>query len=208
MEKKIVIVPGVGFQSDTNTYNSFAKKISEGSGCSTELFYWHHSYPTPSFNLSYELARIFIAECLLDFQYVLMHEQDIVLPDADYYIGHSAGSLMILSKTTKPSIIMGSPALLIEKLNESNNILGSFSSRVLNRENNSTNRERMVDILNIVNAYDVLAYPLSWANVKNVNVKGSSFLPSSYNPVTAHTSYWNSKDSIKATINQIKDWGN
>jgi len=201
MKKKVIILPGVGFQSTLEVYNSFANEIKSGVDIETEIFLWQHSMPFPSFNLAYESARVFLTEVLLDFQYILLRTNEIVLPEADFYIGHSAGSIIMLFKTDKPSILMGSPALIIDKLSEARRISELLPSIVAKKDGSTGDT-----ILNIYNRYDVLGYPLGWDNVRNFSFSENPLSVNTYNPLMAHTSYWKNKTVINTVRSQLKEW--
>jgi hypothetical protein len=203
---KVVVIPGVGFQKGVRTYEDFAASVTKGLNCETEIYYWQPTTPIPDFKLPLEAVRKFVCDVILDFQFVTMDEQKINLPPADVYIGHSAGSVMALCKSKTPCIIMGSPALLIENLKEQSLRTKSANQQIyinlLANMKGDVNRP----IVNFVNEYDVLAYPLKWLNVENVLFSGKVVNPFSYFPITAHGSYWTSKLVSKTINEKLKQW--
>lgn len=188
--KKIVIIPGVGYQKDTSKAKELGKNIQERFNCEYEVFNWDHtgvkifeSRTIAAKNLAFKPLRDFLIEAILDFEYALKYMEDIDVPVADYYIGHSAGSFFAMAQN-KPSTIMGSPFAIIKYMPK-----GTVErSRVIAKMMN--NREL---VLNLINEYDVLAYPVEEPIVDNVCFKGGFFNPLTYFPLTAHTGYWTNK---------------
>lgn len=191
---KIIVLPGVGFNKSTEVYNAFANKVSKGLNCECSVHYWEHDWNIPDLSLPYDNFRDYVAEVILDFQQVVRHAFDMNIPEADYYIGHSAGSILSLVQL-KPCIIFGSPAALVEVVNEKNDTDVRIKS--------STDS---IPILNIINKYDLLSYPLNWDNVNNVYLSGSVFSPTTYFPLSAHIFYWRSDKVIYEIVNAIEKW--
>lgn len=203
---KVVVIPGVGFQKGVETYENFAASITQGLNCKTEIFYWQPATPIPEFKLPLEVIRKFVCDVMLDFQFVTMDEDQINLPLADVYIGHSAGSIMALCKSKTPCIIMGSPALVIENLKEQTRRMNSDSQEFYAMLLASMQGDKNRPIVNFVNEYDVLAYPLKWLNVENVLFSGNVINPFSYSPLIAHGSYWKNKFVSKTINDKLKQW--
>jgi hypothetical protein len=208
---KIVIIPGVGYQTGTKSYSYFGDKIKSQCSCEYEIFYWNHDFNKvtsdqktifktfsdelkSNTNISYNALRSNIVEILQDFEYALKFGASISVPSADYYIGHSAGSLFALSQD-KPCAIMGSPAGILKCLPTSSNVNNLFVSSIIDNDK---------PILNLVNKYDVIAYPLASVQARNVYFSGSSLNPSSYFPFSAHAGYWESDFVINETLKHIK----
>jgi len=202
---KVVIFPGVGLHEDEHKYDSFLDTI-RASGFDVEVNWWRHSWPLPSFNVdvSYNIIRKWAYEVILDFQQVVRHAFTMQVPEADYYIGHSAGSVVALAQS-KPAITFGSPAILVEILNDGqrldNGSCDELPFQVMFREAN-TNKK----IFNVINTRDVLAYPLYYNGVENYYYSGPWWKLSTYNPVTAHTEYWEDKKVAQKMVERLQQW--
>ena len=204
---KIIIIPGVGYQTDVDKHNYLGEEIKKKINTDYEVFNWNHdSVPANLTNqftdvkkrmdkqlpdekaLAYNSLRRYIAEAILDFQYAIKYGSTIEIPEADYYIGHSAGSLFAIAQN-KPATIMGSPYALVKygpkDFMDDNGFLAQISL--------NTN-----PILNLINEYDVLAHPIYEGMFLNKFFRGSWLNPFTYFPLTAHTSYWESKFVIKS----------
>jgi hypothetical protein len=144
-------------------------------------------------NLPYKKARDFFAEVILDFQHVLRYSESMEIPEADIYMGHSAGSIIALHQD-KPCITFGSPAMLIESLQfaEYNELEGCLC------------KDRPV--LNVVQTKDIIAYPLNHDDVEDFFFKGCIINPLSYSPLAAHRAYWHDKKVLKKVVKTIKEW--
>jgi len=197
---KIVVLPGVGFhlQKTKEKHARFAKRISEGLGCDCEMFYWEHRWDIPDVDFPYKSIREFVAEVILDFQKTVKDAPSMKIPEADVYIGHSAGSIMALLQM-KPSVIFGSPASLVETLYEGDDVCKEIIEMF--------ELDCNAPILNIINKYDLLSYPLEWNNVENVIIKPSIFNPASRLPVYSHHYYWKDKRVADKIVETIKKWG-
>ncbi len=196
---KIIIMPGVGFQSDKETYENFASKIRDGLKCDAEMFYWKHSREMPDIKLPYEDIRKWGYEVILDFQQVVLHAFDMPIPKADYYIGHSAGSVLALAQKQASSVIFGSPAILVEcihKSKDNNDFNNMLFSSIVSQKN----------ILNIINKYDQLSYYLDLPNVDNYVYSGPWYSPNTYNPIHTHLNYWKDPKVIDKIIKTIDTW--
>jgi len=192
---KIVIFPGVGDDEVRPSHKYFANELEKGLGCETEVFVWENGHDHPVITLPFKDTRNFVCEVILDFQHVVIHAKEIKVPEADIYIGHSAGSILALAQN-KPCVIFASPAALVELIYEDEAV--KTYKDVMNGTENK--------VLNIVNKYDVIAYPLDGTNVENYEYQGGWFKPLTYFPVTAHIHYWRSKKVIKKIIETIKGW--
>lgn len=197
---KIIAMPGVGFQSDKSTYENFIKKIGDELDCEAEMFYWRHDWNIPDIKLPYEDIRKFGCEVILDFQQVVLHAFDMQLPKADYYIGHSAGSILALAQKESSSIIFGSPAVLVECIHRSKNGESNFQTNLLESIKSQRN------ILNIINKYDQLAYYLDLPNVQNYVFSSPWYNPNTYNPVYAHGCYWKDQNVTTMIVQTIDKW--
>jgi len=193
---KIVIFPGVGSDRVKPSHEYFAGKLRDGLRCDTEIFIWENGHDHPQTNLPLKDVRNFVCEVILDFQQVVVHALDMKVPDADVYIGHSAGSILALAQD-KPSVIFASPASLVELIHDNNLEAKKFNDIIRRNKSN---------VLNIINKYDVISYPLDGNNIENYEYSGSWCNPLSYFPVTSHIGYWRSDKVIKKIIKTLKDW--
>lgn len=192
--KKIVLIPGVGFHEDLHPYDEFLKRFRDEFGCDTEIFNWNHEWNMPrDTDLSFMGLRNLVCEVILDFQQIVRHCYDMEVPPADLYIAHSAGSILALLQKNTPCIIFGSPAALVENIKD----------RYMELYAKMIKAQR--PILNLINTTDVIAYPLSWANVENYYYK--PLIPNPLSLVTAHTSYWKNKKMVNKMVATIKQWG-
>ena len=164
------------------------------------MFYWQHDREIPDIKLPYVDIRKFGYEVILDFQQVILHAFDMEVPKADYYIGHSAGSILALAQKDSSSVIFGSPAILVECISKSKSNESDFNAKLLRSIENHRN------ILNIINKYDQLAYYLDLPNVENYVFGGPWYIPNTYNPVYAHSCYWNDQNVINLIVQTIDKW--
>ena len=200
---KVVIIPGVGYQSSNETYSKFGNNIKKKMDCSFEIFKWNYDSEHDidikkiiTSNLSYYEIRRFVVQVILDFEFSIRYGGKVKIPEADYYIGHSAGSLFALSQS-KPCSTMGSPEALVKCFPDTENPRSLFLQNI--RENTSS-------ILNFVNRYDVLSYPVENENknVKNIYFHGWRLNPSTYSPISALTSYWTSGFVVDEIVKHMK----
>ena len=115
-------------------------------------------------------------EAIRDFAHVSRNKDAILktMPDADFYFGHSAGSVLV-SSTGKPCVMTGAPAQLVRDV-----------------EINAANTR----ILNIMHWLDPIAAMYQGAD--NVVLRRPMFMPVIY-PPAAHLSYWKSKAVVEMT---------
>jgi len=186
---KIVLFPGVGFIEDTSKYEDFLLQVTKGISCDIEIFNWKHEYLLPEIALPYTSYRKWFAEVILDFQQIVKYADQMEVPEADIYMGHSAGSVLALAQKGKPCILYGSPAALVEII-----------------QDDGTIRDYIKDdrpILNVVNKYDLIAYTIDSNNVENVICSGRWFNPFTYFPISAHFYYWTSKSVVSITKSKL-----
>ena len=195
-------MPGVGYhdQDDGNVFllNYIRKNIPD---CEVSYYNWPHAGMNElgvPFKEDYlhKISRGILQEIILDFQYTIRHAYDMMLPVADIYIGHSAGSIIALTRQ-QPCIIFGSPAAIVSAIGP-NDMSIIMNKMMFNR--NTCNAESR-KVFNIVNQYDLLALPLNYPTVENYYYKNCLF-----NPIAAHTDYWNNKDVAKVICDKIKQW--
>jgi hypothetical protein len=199
---KIVIIPGVGYQSDNKPIEHLGNRIKKDIDCTYEIFNWHHtplnrcgycSYKKANDDLAYSDLRDFVTEVILDFEFAVKYGGTISIPFADYYIGHSAGSLFAISQD-KPCAMFGSPVALVKYMPKTTTE-NLFVNSILDNDKS---------VLNLVNRYDVVAYPMHEPEVKDVYFDGFCLNPMSYFPLTAHTGYWESSFVAKEIVKHIK----
>jgi len=187
---KIVVLPGVGLNKTSKKYDDFASTIAKKTGCEVETFYWHNGWMVPEEDLPLDSWRQWMAEVILDFQKVVKEVDDIKIPAADCYFGHSAGSVISLA-SGKPCVIFGSPVALLEPLviNEIINLRG-------------INPDNMI-ALNVIHKYDILAHTIKQKNVENWTYSGSLL---SKVPIWAHTDYWTNNSAINKMVSKVRGW--
>ena len=199
---KIVFLPGVGFNEDLSKYEKFLKRISEEVDCRFEIVSWSHDYLKDSHDsqhmydqFGFKKTKSWFTEVVLDFQHVLLNAKDMDIPDADVYMGHSAGSILALAHAkNKHCIIYGSPIKLIDSQIYEN---GSFID--------SCNCPK-TKVLNFINKNDIIAFPLDKENVEDYYFKSPFYKSSAYNPISAHRSYWGSSEVQERTIDKLIEW--
>ena len=200
---KVVVLPGVYAYEEKPVYDKFLNKICSALKCDGEVFIWEVGSQHPETDLPYKTLRDLACGVILDFQQAIKYALDTEVPEADIYLGHSAGGILSLAQKDKPCCIFGCPAALVEMLNaiEKENCRNFSRLELLNRiESNSR------PVLNIVNKYDILAYPIDQPNVENYIYGCSGINPFSYFPVTAHSDYWSNKRISDKIIETIKKW--
>ena len=181
----VCMVHGVGYDTDHEIYHSkiagFAKSFERSTGASTVLYPWLHPGsppPDPRNSWLFEGMRNWMSGIIMDFAYVLYNIDALTLklPLADMYIGHSAGAVIVATKTDKPQVLMGCPVQLIQNV------------RVCSNGSN---------ILNLMHYRDPVAAPVSGAvNTVTYEPRLISFV----NPLVAHTYYWSSAEVLKQCI--------
>jgi len=202
---KIVFFPGVGFQNDLKKYEQFLNTIQREISFEYEVFNWMHGYLSEnhdsdhndlSENLSFKKTRSWFSEVILDFQHVLFHAEEMKIPEADLYMGHSAGSIIALAKAKGGHCVtFGSPVRLIQTGNHEK------SSFIYSCQCKKTK------VLNFIHKNDVIAYPIDKENTENYVFNSPFYSMSAYNPITAHSSYWTSREVVDKTTETLIKWG-
>ena len=192
---KVCILPGVGFHdriapNEIYMVKYLKEKLPEYD---IEYFNWKHvGYipPTPkSMNWLSRKVRDFTLEVILDFDSVIAHSFDIVLPKADVYVGHSAGSVLAILQNT-PAITFGCPYSLVMQLQTMNTMSGKYLQKYV--------ANRIFPIYNIVNENDILAL--------NINNAENYVYKKGWNPLSAHLDYWYNKEICKLIAKKIVDY--
>ena len=186
---KIVILPGVGYGEEPKDFK-LKEKLKKKFSCNVEWFNWKHNLQIPNTTLPLKSYRNWICEVILDFQMAVKHSFEIKVPEADYYIGHSAGSILALVQK-KHCVIMGSPAILVESVQNIPSMKCLLESPC---------------IANIIHKYDLLSYPLPFENVENHYVSSNPFRFWNYFPPIAHSAYWSDDKIIDKVVNIIDHW--
>ena len=182
MAKKIIcFVHGVG-----NQHPGFSKPLSTlvaqqtNTTCIEHL--WQHQIDElPHAIKKAQGFRNLCGEIILDFAYVVLNYKTLTeqLPEADMYVGHSAGSIIIAEKTHK--VLLGSPLELFRK--------SIISSQIKSLSNTSITKS-IHTTLNIFNPYDPIAFELANAQNKTLQLKWYQDAYYRINPYAAHTNYW------------------
>lgn len=195
---KICLLPGVGFHNESDPPDLLAKLREEFPKDEIIYYNWKHETVVPDLpfkcNALHKLVRGWLAEVILDFETAVKYADSVNIPDADIYIGHSAGSVIALTRKNKPCIIFGSPAALL-KNNIYATVLSCTESNYLMRVLSDAR-----PILNIINENDVLAYPLQHANVENYFYRKKPWM------IGAHMDYWSNSNIKDLIVKQIKKW--
>jgi len=200
---KIVFLPGVGFNEDICKYEKFLSLLKKNIDFEFEIVNWKHDYLMDAHenhhiqydDFGFKKTKSWFSEVVLDFQHVLLNVSDMDIPEADVYMGHSAGSILALANAkNKHCILYGSPVKLIDpKIYEN----GSF----INACNCSGTK-----VLNFIHKNDIIAYPIEKENVENYYFKSPFYKCSSFNPISAHRSYWSSSEVQNKTIDKLIEW--
>jgi len=205
--KKICVVHGVGYEQKANKpIDEFMRKLREATDAYVFPYLWNHSGDKPKDSRKswlFPAVRDWTQEVLMDYTYVIMKltgdakEYSFQLPDADMYVGHSAGSVIVSTRSHLPLVLFGSPVQLINNVGhdvhaETSYMLETVDERVKSGRTDNTN------ILNIMHFRDPIAAPLDEAVNKIVY---HPYFYSFANFAAAHTSYWTNKDVLKSTGN-------
>ena len=202
MPKKIVLLPGVGIHKDKVIYHEFLSQVilglyRRGIECTGEICIWENGHDDEIIPLMpYEKIRRLFCSVLLDFMVSVKDGNSMPIPEADFYIGHSAGSIIALTRG-KPCVIFGSPASLVNLIYDET-IKAKWCSFML--------RKGGSEVLNIINEYDPIAYPLHDLFCENYTFKPSWWRFLSKEPFTSHVSYWTSKEVIDVTVSRLAKW--
>jgi hypothetical protein len=179
---KILVIHGVGKAHDEcEDLAGFQTRLAAATGASVDLWIWDSpktEIRDPRNTWGWRWLRSFVHEAINDFAHISHNLERMVseLPDADVYIGNSAGGVLAY-ETRKPAILLGSPAQLVHNVK-------SLALR---------------PVLNLMHYLDPIAAPVALAD--NQVIYSPMFLPL-INPVKAHTSYWSSG----VVMDKIVDW--
>ena len=188
---KVCLIHGVG-PYDTTGMAQFGERMRALTGCTYELYLWRQpALPPPdprSQACLFGTERDFVWQVIMDFTYAVRefdaHASSI--PDADFYVGHSAGGVLALARPMKPCVLMGCPVQLITQLHP------MFKLRLTGTAS---------DVLNIVHNRDTIAAPLL-ASTNEYYDNGSCV--EFVNPIAAHTQYWHSQKAAELAANWLK----
>lgn len=180
---KIVVLPGVGFRTgDPSKYPIIQNLQNRFPQHTVELFDWKNGLPYPpdfDEDFYHKAIRTFVVEVILDFEAVIKYNLFIDLPVADLYIGHSAGAVLAMMQK-KPCACLANPSVLVKDMKP-----GFYDFMMDNMAFVTKDNEHKM--LNIVNKYDVLAFPLNEPWVENIVYKNHCV-----NLLAAHSDYWDS----------------
>jgi len=202
---KIVFFPGVGFNKDLSKYEGFLKTLQKRVSFEYEIFNWLHSHLENEHfkehldldkNLRFRKIRGLFSEVVLDFQHVLFHAQDMKIPEADLYMGHSAGGIIALAKSQNSNcVVFGSPIKLVQTENYQK------ESIIRNCKCKSTK------VLNFVHKNDIIGYSIEKENTENHILSSPFYSLATYSPIAAHRYYWKSNVVIDKTTDKLVEWG-
>lgn len=202
---KVIVLPGINFTLGSN-HEYFVRQVGKKLSCDCQLFKWEKEHHFPDYGLPYKDLRQYFCGAVTDFQEVILHASEINPPEADVYIGHSAGSIVALVQD-KPCVIMASPASLIETIGDDDSYDVKIRDKIrIIMDKVRGNLSANLSILDIYNAYDIVAYPFKKPNVENYKYKNSWYSPSTYSPVAAHGDYWENDKVIDKIVRIIKKW--
>ena len=195
MTRRIAVVHGVGLDfSRSAEFQLFCDKLAEKTGAEVVKVTWNHNGTLPSDERKgpvFSVVRNFVHDILMDAaQAVIQLNQGtapVQIPDADMYIGHSAGAIMVGTMKAGPRVLMGSPLQLLQNLNTPR--LQTMAA---------------TEILNIMHTGDPLAARLNGA--ENV-ILDAPFSLHKYGPqryIYEHCSYWVDSQVVELCVNRFK----
>lgn len=187
--RKIAIVHGVEIKIPTEVLTTFANNLSNQTGAKCEVVVWNHPGVIPqdprSDGFFFGTIRNWTHEVVMDAAFAaiqVLTKPDYVLPEADMYVAHSAGGILVSELAKGPRVLMGCPIQLLK--------------------NAMVPRTCVTEILNLLHQYDPLAATVTGAT--NVVIKAPFTWrwigPQLY--VMAHTSYWENP----LVVTQCADW--
>lgn len=184
--KTICIIHGVGFggaeKSERHFGNLLKNKLPD---VNIVYFEWDHPGAKiehfKKIHWPYQNLRNYINEVIMDFAHIVRNLDKLVAnaPPADFYIGHSGGTVIANEFKNHPRVLLASPAQLVE------NVKISSANLPL--------------VLNLMHPYDVIAAPVTGALNKYVSFGGKYPFVNLWN---AHVGYWYSK----AVLDEVIFW--
>ena len=192
--KRICLIHGVGVHTSLASVCAFGDRLKLALPIEYTAVHWQHTGTTPADPRStaclFGTVRDFTWEVLMDFTYVVREfdARRSKLPDADLYIGHSAGGILAMARPNVPCITMGCPLSLLTQINPT-----LMASR--------TPFGR--DMLNILHMRDPIGSPTrDNNNVYYTNGRWNLF--EYLNPIAAHVQYWKSTRASDIVIDWCK----
>lgn len=188
MAKIVCLVHGVGKHVDLHEVIAFGDRLKQLIPIEYTPYHWQHPGvfpPDPRVNkLWFGMLRDFTWEVIMDFAYAVREfdAHAAQLPDADFYVGHSAGGVLVMARPDKPCAVMGCPLQLLEQ----------FKPMI-------TLRSTAGDVLNILHNRDPIASPVMGATNEYYDNGSWHEL---INPIAAHTQYWRADKTVRL----VADW--
>jgi hypothetical protein len=187
--RTICVVHGVGFFRGLDKEKKikyFCEQLAAKTGATCTVYSWDHTGQIPDDSRDswlFKPIRRFVQEVIMDFSYVLKNLSKLIaeMPAADMYVGHSAGSVIVGSSTSRPQVLTGSPLQLIRSLQAR----GTFA-----------------EVINIMHYRDPIASPLT--GVENIIINRPRVFPL-IDPIIGHMSYWDNDEVIDIAAKLFKE---
>jgi hypothetical protein len=184
--KTICVVHGVGFGGAEKGERALGTALGLKLGVNIVYYEWDHAGKPPphiqKVRWPYQELKEYLNEVIMDFAHIVRNLDAILpkVPQADFYVGHSGGTVIVNEFINVPKVLMAAPAQLVANATE-------IKAAVV------------TNTLNLMHPYDAIAAPVETA----VNRYVEFGLPYPFiNPWRAHTGYWYSLGVLK----QITDW--
>jgi hypothetical protein len=179
---RVVLLHGVGLQRDNcKAIRKFSSELAHRLAATVELWMWDSPRtPVPDQRNTWLWSglRNFVYEAINDFAHVSRNVDNIVklLPEADVYIGHSAGGVLAY-ETNKTACLLGSPAQLVRNI------------------------KATAPVLNLMHYLDPIAAPVEGADNRVIY---KPLLKPWVSPVAAHTDYWSEPYVLHTIVDWIE----
>lgn len=184
MNRTICVIHGVGFEDDLTGMDGFVSSLRSITGDKYRTFVWSHPgavIDDPRSSWFFPAFRDWMHEVIMDFTHIVQNMGVLAasLPEADAYIGHSAGGVIAACNAYgKPAAVMGCPLQLIKNVHI---------------------KTVQANMLNIMHYRDPVAAPVDNADNRIIY---SPLFTSWINPFAAHSSYWHNNTAI----HYVSDW--
>lgn len=187
---EICIVHGVGFHTDLSTLTKFAVKLQQKTGAICTFYRWQHAGTLPEMpnNIMGYVRRLrsWTHEVIMDFAHVIVNIKELLknLPEADMYIGHSAGGVIVANMVNvKPVITMGCPFQLLKNVE-----MGTADTNTW---------------LNMMHIYDAIAAPAYDACNEYLETGLWKYYLA---PPFSHSEYWVSGKAMDKVVEWYGKW--